>query len=288
MKLIQGNKSQVSLELVDGLPCVRKRYNDNGDPRKKCLRELAFYRWYAGLSAIPKLVAHDCPIAITLERLEGMPLSVCHQALTQMQLNALSHAHGHHMGQFLRHEPSSAVEAAARQNFPGSHDIETLVAHMVDVIGKHLDANPEFQREEIRHAVESTQRVLALDRFWGEPTLCKLDWNASNVLVNNGTISGYIDFEQAFFGNRIVFIGTIIDHINVLSWTHVRRGIEAACGALPSVEIQKAAANFSMCYKLVGCCHDGKITFFTPERLVTKFSAMNRGIEATHCTAGND
>ncbi len=281
----QGKKSEVSAETIDGELCIRKQYNDNGNPRDKCLRETAFYNCYAGVPGLPRLIADSCPTHIVIEYVQGEPLSVWHRGKSEKQLDELSRAYGRHIGLFLLHEPASATMESIRREFPGDTSLATLADRMFAALRSHLKAEPAFDLPALHRAVEKAGDILALSGFWGEEALCKLDWNAGNTIVASDGISGFVDFEQSFFGNRAVFVGTVIDHINVLRWSEVRKGIESARGPLPSVDVQYSAACFSMCYKILGACRNGEITYFTPERLLWKFEDMRRTIErAEHAT----
>jgi hypothetical protein len=274
LNLPQGKKSTVSVEHHDGVACVRKTYNDNGDPREKCVRETAFYTCYAGLSFVPRLLESRPPSHVLIELLRGEPLSTWHQGRTPAEVEDLSRAHGRNVGGFLRHVPSDDALASAREDFAGGLALSAVAEHTLGVVEDHLRANQEFDLPELHGAVERARGSLNVEGFWGGEVLCKLDWNAGNTIVEDGRIAGYVDFEQSFFANRAVFVGTVVDHINVLSWPHVRDGIAAVCGDLPPVETQYAAACFSMCRKILGCCRDGRIRYFTPERLLRKFAAM--------------
>jgi len=274
VNLPQGKKSTVSVEMVDGAPCVRKEYNDNGDPHEKCLRETAFYAYYAGLPLVPRLLKSRPPTHILIDLLRGEPVSTWHGGRTPAEVEELSRIHGRNVGGFLQHVPSDDALASAREGFPGGLTLRAVAERTLSVVADHLEANEKFDLPELHRTVDRAREVLNVDGFWGEEVLCKLDWNAGNTIVAGGEITGYVDFEQSFFANRAVFVGTVIDHINVLSWPNVRAGIGEVCGDLPPVETQYAAACFSMCRKMLGCCGNGRIRYFTPERLLRKFAAM--------------
>jgi hypothetical protein len=279
MKLPQGKKSKVTVDTAGGKAVVRKAYNSNGDPSTKCQREVAFYRWYEGVAGVPRLHAAECPTHILIELLDGTPLSVWHADKSESEIAALSLDHGRNMASFLHHSPADALSVSIKKNFPDMTDFRSVVDSTLSTVETYVNGNPGFDRPEIRQIVRLSRSVVETTAFWGQEILCKLDWNSGNVIVKDGSIAGYVDFEQSFFGNRIAFVGTLIDHINVLSWPQVRRGIESCGHVMPPANLQYAAACFSMCYKIRGCCRDGKITYFTPERLLVKFQEMRAMIE---------
>lgn len=277
--LPQGKKSTVTVETTECGIAVRKSYNDNGDPAAKCAREVAFYRWYEALGAIPRLLECKCPTSILVERLTGTPLSDWQQGKSDATVASVSTQHGSNVAAMLQHALPEDVRSQILCEFPGEASLRSMAGATLEIVQAHVDNNPDFDIPEIREALLAARRVLDVGGFWGEEVLCKLDWNAGNTIVDGDTISGYIDFEQAFLGNRLIFIGTVIDHINILSWPNVVMGLqEPGIVVLPAAQ-QYAAACFSMCYKIRGCCRDGEITFFTPQRLVSKFQSMKRMIE---------
>lgn len=59
--------------MIDGRRCVTKRYNAYRDPPGvKLARELSFYRAYAAVAILPKLVAYREPDTITVSHVPGV------------------------------------------------------------------------------------------------------------------------------------------------------------------------------------------------------------------------
>jgi hypothetical protein len=208
---------------------------------------------------MPRLVESSPPTHILIELLRSEPISVWHKGKSPDEIKKLSRAHGRNVGRFLQHVPSDEATASARENFPGDLALKEVAERTLGVVADHLKRNAAFDLPELHGALARAREALSIDGFWGEEVLCKLDWNAGNTIVADGKIIGYVDFEQSFFANRAIFLGTVIDHINVLSWLEVREGIGEVCGDLPSPQAQYAAACFSMCRKILGCCRDGRI-----------------------------
>lgn len=70
--IAQGARSEARIEMIDGQRCVTRRYNDyRGLPYVKLGRELAFYRAYATVPILPKLVAHREPDTITVSHVDA-------------------------------------------------------------------------------------------------------------------------------------------------------------------------------------------------------------------------
>lgn len=279
LTLPQGKKSTVHVQDIAGRPGVRKVYNHHrGSPRGKCLRETAFFRHYRGLKAVPNLLEVANPTHILMDLVPGEPLSACHKAMSSAEIAALSAEHGKCIGDFICHESTPAAWERVRSNYPDGRDLAAVLERAQATVLDAFQHNPTFDIPALQRAIAQAAKVVLIEGDWGREALCKLDWNAGNMLVLDGRISGYVDFEQSFVGNRLAFVGTVIDHINVLNWHEARRGIEGRCGPLPSSEMQYAAACFSMCVKISECCHGGKISFFTPERLLVKFRDMKKMI----------
>lgn len=72
VRIAQGARSEARIETIDGRLCVTKRYNDyRGSPKVKLARELAFYRAYAAVPILPKLVAWCEPDTISVSHVAG-------------------------------------------------------------------------------------------------------------------------------------------------------------------------------------------------------------------------
>lgn len=276
MTLHQGKKSNVSLIDRDGMDCVLKRYNDIGDPNVKCHREVAFYEWHHACDSLPDLIEVDCPNSILMSRLAGEPIASWHKSASTDDLRRISYEHGGLLSDLLRHKPAQrqASNAINRLSSSGISTWEKFAAIVLQNVEDYFCMNAAFDRPELRQRVDMAASVISLDGFWGETVVCKLDWNPGNIIVDGNNISGYVDFEQSFRGNRLAFLGTVIDHISVFDWTSTRLGLIDGLGDMPAAYELEAAATFSMCYKIHGCCHDGKIGFFEPNRLLEKFQTM--------------
>ena len=81
------------------------------------------------------------------------------------------------------------------------------------------------------------------------PNACvNSSWNPDNCVVNaDKTVRGFIDFEQAFVGTATLFLGTLIDHINILNWPQVKTALlQSGVDALPGHGHANARQRFSV------------------------------------------
>ena len=147
--------------------------------------------------------------------------------------------------------------------------------NVIETVEEYIEKKADFDLLELRREVDRASSILGASGFWDEALLYKLNWNAGNIIIERNAISGYVDCEQSFFGNRLALIGAAIDHINVLSWTHARAGLRAKIDSLLDMKLLMEPASYSMCDKIYGCCHDGKIEFFRPGKLCQEFKKMN-------------
>ncbi len=71
-----------------------------------------------------------------------------------------------------------------------------------------LDRYPTDSRlsEQILHRLRGAAQEVVISK----EMLIKLDWNASNVFINDGAISQFIDFEQSFIGTSEMLAGILL------------------------------------------------------------------------------
>ena len=76
--------------------------------------------------------------------------------------------------------------------------------------------------------------------------MCKTDWSASNMLVRGDTVTCLYDFDTAYPGNGLTFLGDILRSASLrLDWPAVRAGLIAAGVPMPAPGPLAAAALFS-------------------------------------------
>ena len=233
VRIAQGARSEARIETIDGRLCVTKRYNDyRGSPKVKLTRELAFYHAYAAVPILPKLVAYREPDTITVTHVAGKRLiDVIESGASADTIRAVSANYGVVLAQFFG-SSESQDEAAAR-----SH-----IAATVDRTNATLKRHPHWKSASVRRALAGLGALADA----APPMMCKTDWSASNMLVRGDTITCLYDFDTAYPGNRLTFLGDILGSASIrLDWPAVRAGLTSAGVAMPAPESLATAAHFS-------------------------------------------
>ena len=212
---------------------MTKRYNAYRDPPDvKLARELAFYRAYASVPILPRLVAHREPDTITVSHVAGERLiDLIESAADGTDIRAVSANYGVALSQFFN---SQAV--------PDEGSAGACIAARVGDIHAALRRHPRWGSAPVRH------QLGALDRLAGAAPakMCKTDWSASNMLVQGDTVTCLYDFDTAYPGNRLTFLGDILCGASVhLDWPAVRGGLVSAGVPMPAPGDLAAAAHFS-------------------------------------------
>ena len=219
--------------MIEGQRCVTKRYNAYRDPPDvKLARELAFYRAYASVPILPKLVAHREPDTITVSHVAGERLiDLIESAADGTAIRAVSANYGVALGQFFN---SQAV--------PDESSARSYVAAKVDDIHAALTRHPRWESAPVRHGLSALEGIVGA----APPMMCKTDWSASNMLVQGDTVTCLYDFDTAYPGNRLTFLGDILCSTSVrLDWPAVREGLVSAGVPMPAPGDLAAAAHFS-------------------------------------------
>ena len=196
--LPQGNKSVVT-PTADGLG-IRKAYNENGNPHAKYAREVCFYRHYGDSPLIPDLL--EClpeEPAIVMTKAPGMPCSVVR--LSTSERCRLSEDYAHKIMDLL--SVGGDINA-----LNGSHFLDVGAQGLRTEVLAALDRYPTDSRlsEQILHRLRGAAQEVVIS----QEMLIKLDWNASNVFINDGAISQFIDFEQACIGTCEMLAGILL------------------------------------------------------------------------------
>ena len=212
---------------------MTKRYNAYRDPPGvKLARELAFYRAYASVPILPRLVAHREPDTITVSHVAGARLiDLIESGADATDIRAVSANYGVVLGQFFN---SDAV--------PDGRSARSYIAAKVNQIHAALDRLPRWRSAPVRHGLSSLGDLAKA----APPMMCKTDWSASNMLVQGDTVTCLYDFDTAYPGNRLTFLGDILCSTSVrLDWAAVREGLVSAGVAIPAPGDLAAAAHFS-------------------------------------------
>ncbi|MGM0898055.1 MAG: phosphotransferase family protein [Bacillota bacterium] len=163
--------------------------------RVKYKRELAAYEILAGHVPVPKLLDYwagdgKCPGALLLSELKGKPLSATASPEIAYQIGAMQAA----MHQI---EPPSVFDSTALQNeFPNWHEfVERQFYSFAEDVKEVLD-------KELYMA-----SLLKFEQMKGElpapdgPSFVHMDFRPANIIVDEGRVSGVIDFESVRFGS---------------------------------------------------------------------------------------
>ncbi|ANU19383.1 phosphotransferase [Planococcus plakortidis] len=163
--------------------------------RVKYERELSAYKILAGHVPIPQLLDHwagddKCPRAFLLSELKGKPLSATASPEIAYQIGAMQ-ASMHQI------TPSNKTALGAIQNeFPNWHEF----------IAKQFYSFAE----DVKEVLDEDLYMASLRKFEemkGElpepdgPSFVHMDFRPANIIVDEGQVSGMIDFESVRFGS---------------------------------------------------------------------------------------
>ena len=212
---------------------MTKRYNAYRDPPDvKLAREIAFYRAYASVPILPELVAHREPDTITVSHVAGERLiDLIESGADGTDIRALSANYGIVLGQFFN-----------SHGVPPEASVRSYIAANVEDIHAALRRHPRWESAAVRHGLNALDDLPRA----GPPMMCKTDWSASNMLVQRDTVTCLYDFDTAYPGNRLTFLGDILCSASVrLDWPAVREGLVSAGVPMPAPGDLAAAAHFS-------------------------------------------
>ncbi|RLJ86979.1 phosphotransferase family protein [Planococcus citreus] len=163
--------------------------------RAKYERELAAYKILAEHVPIPKLLDHwagddSCPGAFLLAELKGKPLSATASPEIAYQIGAMQ-ASMHQI------KPSNTTAPVAIQNeFPNWHEfIERQFYSFAEDVKEVLDE--DLYMASIRKFEQMKGELPAPDG----PSFVHMDFRPANIIVEEGRVSGMIDFESVRFGS---------------------------------------------------------------------------------------
>jgi len=163
--------------------------------RVKYERELAAYEILAGHVSIPKLLDHwagddKCPGALLLSELKGKSLSATASPEIAYQIGAMQ-ASMHQI------KPSNKTALGAIQNeFPNWHEfIERQFYSFAEDAKEVLDE--DLYMASLRKFEQMKLELPAPDG----PSFVHMDFRQANIIVEEGQVSGIIDFESVRFGS---------------------------------------------------------------------------------------
>ena len=179
---------------------IHKKYNDNGDPHGKYRREVGFYEHYHESPLIPDLLEclPDEP-AIVITRAPGTPCSTL--KATPKQRRHLSVDYAEKVADLI----GSRAEASPTR---AAHFANVGATAFRDGVVSALETYPTTSppaKHILQQLLGEARTITVTDEL-----LIKLDWNASNVFVDGGKITQFIDFEQAFVGTVEMLTGILL------------------------------------------------------------------------------
>lgn len=125
---------------------------------------------------------------------------------------------------------------------PGEGPARAYIAGRVGDIHAALRRCPRWQSAPVRRGLSALDELADA----APPMMCKTDWSASNMLMQGDTVACLYDFDTAYIGNRLTFLGDILCSTSVrLDWPAVREGLVSAGVAMPASAHLAAAAHFS-------------------------------------------
>lgn len=163
--------------------------------RVKYERELAAYGILAGHVPIPKLLDHwagdsKCPGALLLSELKGKPLSATASPEIAYQIGAMQ-ASMHQIK-----PPNKTVPGSIQNEFPNWHEfIERQFYSFAEDVKKVLDE--DLYSASLRKFEHMKGELPEPDG----PSFVHMDFRPANIIVEEGRVSGIIDFESVRFGS---------------------------------------------------------------------------------------
>lgn len=163
--------------------------------RVKYERELAAYEILAGHVPIPKLLDYwggddSCPGALLLSELKGKPLSATASPEIAHQIGAMQ-ASMHQIK-----PPNKTALGAIQNEFPNWHEfIERQFYSFAEDVKEVLDK--DLYMTSLRKFKQMKGDLPEPDG----PSFVHMDFRPANIIVEEGQVSGMIDFESVRFGS---------------------------------------------------------------------------------------
>lgn len=267
----QGARSRVRRVTVDGVTCVEKRYNAHKDePAVKLARERAFYAAYEGLDVLPRVIAWEDPGSggespqgrLVITYVEGERLIDRVQGDVAIDVPSISRSYGR------------AVAALLQQGGEGSLEGPSL-AEVAQRVAVALPQDESYRRDEMRASADALHRVLEAPSPWDEPRIAKVDWSASNMLVAGGKVVCLYDFDTAYAGTRLSFLGDVLrSTMRHLDWVATRRGLQEGGVGMPPPDLLAAAAHLSLWQVALSSFHDGRFAWPPANEMATMLGRL--------------
>jgi aminoglycoside phosphotransferase (APT) family kinase protein len=206
---------------------VLKVYNDRGGtPSAKCGREWLALCALAGPPLIPRPLLRGADGWLLMECLPGRTLRSGWDALDAPARARLCQELGLAYARIAAAPQDAMVHEQVRRSRPAAWP-DSFDAALAE-IERLLRDEPRVSSPTFAAAAE---RVRALAAAGALPQLMiKADCNVDNALVEDGALTGIIDWEQACIGDRWTWLGIVLDHAHFLDWPALRAGLEEVGG----------------------------------------------------------
>lgn len=195
--LASGAKSRVTVT-ADGR--IRKVYEGPEDADGRYTREVGFYQHYGASPLIPDLLeCSPAETAIVIGRAPGVPCSTLDPSPDLRR--HLSRDYAEKVMALIESGGDVAVVKMSHFGGQGAADFRRGTLALLDryqAVSRRCGQILEQITASVRDAPVT------------EELLIKLDWNASNVFVDDCAINRFIDFEQAFVGTREMLAGILL------------------------------------------------------------------------------
>jgi len=248
MDLRQGARSTVKLIVL----CVEKRYNERNDPPiVKLRKERGFYEYYDGLKIIPKLVSWEEPDTIVVTYFEGDRLiDLIKGEAEELDIEGISRDYGEKAHDFF--------EWPLSQSLAEVDEARMTIESVIEKVHAAIREDTRYQVIEIERSADGLARLLDASGWWAESMMCKYDGSGSNLLVKDNRITCIIDFDTAYMGSRLTFLGSILKDCLHLDWPSVRVGLVHKELRLPSADLLACAAHFNIWQVYLASFRDGE------------------------------
>jgi hypothetical protein len=273
-----------------------KRYNDRGGaPGWKKGKEVAFLRAYEGVRVIPQILEDRIPEALVLSFTPGVPLSrygtreggeatepalaapaLAAPALTAHHIREISRRTGLAHALLLDHKMPDKLLTAFRDLYRSGLSFKNYALSVLnegELIASEVAAfaDPIFRRslDFIRSYIDDVAQ--------GSPMLYKEDWRPTKIILSADWDVQFVDFERSYLGTSMTYLGAVVDHLAILDWPSLRRGLEWGIGRSlyqHEIEMIYAMALYDVWLRIVATSHAGHVELFEADRLKERFDRI--------------
>lgn len=301
-EILQGHKSQVLRVRYQGQDAVLKHYNARSgtSPNWKKGKELAFLRAYAETGVVPQILEHRVPEGLIITYMDGTPLSedrrvtdvadrvagldVASGDSASARIEDVSRRVGRAHGYILSTDVPAPLIDAFRQVYSEGHTFRQSAVAVLEEAERLCHEVAIFAAPIFRRSVHWIRRWLDAAALAGPDTptlLYKEDWSPRDILLRPFGRIGFVDFDQSYEGPRVTYLGAVVDHLTILDWSSLRRGLEVEMGATltrDELEAIYVMALYNVWLRVVEASRAENIGFFTAEVLQRRFAGIEESL----------